>query len=130
MYKLIINKPIGVTCGEVVKRLKNNEFLANKIITFCGRLDPMASGDLIFLVTDKKSKEFNMMKNEYISLFKIYEYKFIVGFSTDTYDQLGFIKKFDTNFMNYNIDDLVIKISNVVSNYTGIQTQKYPIFSS
>lgn len=64
------------------------EIPAETKVTYAGRLDPMASGLVIFLVGD-----FRFNKETYLKLPKTYEVEFFLGYSTDTYDVLGIAKK-------------------------------------
>lgn len=53
-------------------------------MTYAGRLDPMAEGELLILVGDEcKNKE------KYLGLNKEYEVEIVFGIETDTYDALG-----------------------------------------
>ena len=90
---LFINKPNGMTPLEVVNKIKTQNLeLINKKITYAGRLDPLAHGLLLLLVGEETKN-----RNAYLSLRKIYEFEMILGFETDTYDILGYLKKQKSN---------------------------------
>lgn len=79
----IVYKPIGKTCGEIIddlRKVQNYETIA-----YAGRLDPMAHGDLIIVFNLKLIDKFNNMN-------KIYKFKFVIGISTDSTDQLGMLE--------------------------------------
>ena len=114
---MIVYKPIGTTCGEIIESLKHKyEFIA-----FAGRLDPMAHGDLLIL-TDKLVKDINF----YNGLDKTYTFKFVIGLSTDSTDVLGifnnphYLEKIDLDLLSKSICNF--------SNHT--YKQKYHKFSS
>lgn len=83
----LVNKNIGETPLQCLERLFNTK--QNKY-TYCGRLDPMAEGKMIVL-EGEECKEAEKYKN----LNKTYEYSFIIGIQTDTFDTLGCITKID-----------------------------------
>jgi tRNA pseudouridine(55) synthase len=106
-----ILKPIGLTPLELIEQYKNDNNVEQKM-SFAGRLDPMASGLMLLLVGDECKKQ-----PEYCGKDKIYEFKILYGFETDSLDILGISKKIDTTYFNYK--DLI-----------GSIEQKYPVYSS
>ena len=106
-----IFKPIGLTPLELIEQYKNDNNIEQKM-SFAGRLDPMASGLMLLLVGDECKKQ-----PEYCGKDKIYEFKILYGFETDSLDILGISKKIDTTDFNYK--DLI-----------GSIEQKYPVYSS
>ena len=84
---IIVYKNLGETPLECLERVRSEQGIADDIpMTYAGRLDPMAEGLLIILIGEEcKNKE------KYLGLDKTYEFKILVGFSTDTYDLLGMI---------------------------------------
>jgi tRNA pseudouridine(55) synthase len=107
-------KPIGTTCGELIKKYSNKE------IAYCGRLDPMAHG-LITILTDK---DLSLM-DEYMKKNKVYKFKFIIGPNTDTDDILG-IFVIDEKSTDINLKDVIDYINSFPNEYK----QKYHVFSS
>ena len=79
-------KQPGLTMNQVIEynKIKYN---ATKMC-YCGRLDPMARGAMIFL----ENEELKNM-NYYLNKSKIYEFEIILGLSTDTDDILGLFDK-------------------------------------
>jgi tRNA pseudouridine(55) synthase len=72
-----------------MERIRNEAQIQTETkVTYAGRLDPMASGLVVFLVGD-----FRFNKETYSKLPKTYEVEFFLGYSTDTYDVLGIAKK-------------------------------------
>ena len=57
-------------------------------MTYAGRLDPIATGDLLVLTGEECKK-----KDEYLGLDKEYEATVLLGFQTDSYDVLGIPSK-------------------------------------
>jgi tRNA pseudouridine55 synthase len=89
-------------------------------MTYAGRLDPMAEGVLV-LLTGEKNKE----REAYTGLPKEYEFEFILGVETDTYDLLGKITS---------TKECVVPspemVSDVMKKYVGTFEQSYPAYSS
>ena len=113
----IVYKHIGETPLQCVQRLFDT---TSNTYSYAGRLDPMAEGLLLVLA----GEEVNNAK-QYYSLPKSYEYSFVVGVSTDTYDCLGEI--IDTHYPE---DALDKKIKQVVAALVGTHTFPYPPYSS
>ncbi|HBM45957.1 MAG: tRNA pseudouridine synthase B [Parcubacteria group bacterium GW2011_GWF2_38_76] len=119
---LFINKKRGETplvALEIVR--KNKKLLKKEKISYIGRLDPMAEGEMILLVGNKENKN----RSKYLNFNKEYEATFLVGISTDSGDIMGFL-------MNTQKEGVVIvenKIKKEIINLKKIKTQKYPWFS-
>ncbi len=113
---IITNKNIGETPLECLERVRVQEGISNDIpMTYAGRLDPLAEGQMIILVGDKCRN-----KEKYLDYDKEYEVEILFGFSTDSYDVLGIvdgIEKKDIGEINLN-------------KYIGKFEQKYPRYSS
>lgn len=76
---LLIDKPIGWTSFDVVKKLRN--LLKIKKIGHAGTLDPLASG-LLILCTGKKTKQINQFQEQE----KEYEGTLVIGKTTPSVD--------------------------------------------
>lgn len=79
----ILIKPSGVTSNEFIALLKKDGTLAKKAC-YCGRLDPMARGQMLVLEGEECRKMPMYLKGD-----KTYEFFLVPGFSTDTDDILG-----------------------------------------
>jgi len=120
---ITINKKIGETPLDCIKRLKkeNNSF-KDIPMTYAGRLDPLAEGELIILGGEDVHR-----KDEFTKLDKCYEFSVLFGVSTDTGDLMGLIKnKVDGRVPEINGKDLKEKIQKMV----GVWNMKYPVYSS
>ena len=107
-------KPIGITCGDFIKKYKDEN------IAYVGRLDPMAHG-LITILTGKDVK--NM--EEYQKKAKIYKFKFIMGMNTDTDDILGI------HTINNKEDQTTLEtVIEYINSFPNQYNQKYHSFSS
>ncbi len=114
---LFINKQIGETPLQTLDRLrKEKSEYAGAVLSYIGRLDPMAEGVLLILV-----REENKEREKYLDLDKKYEFEILFGFETDTYDLLG-IATLGGSKPLFNFDFLF--------GLEGKQNQKYPPFSS
>jgi tRNA pseudouridine55 synthase len=113
-------KPVGITPLEAVKILKNKNIkYKNEVISYAGRLDPMAEGVLLLLIGEE-----NKNRSKYLSLDKEYETEIILGISTDSFDGLGLIT--NINFRKVDKKDIKKKINIFI----GKQNQIYPSYSS
>ena len=112
-------KPIGLTPLELINKYKNDNNLNDSKFSFAGRLDPMAHGEMIILKDLERKKQ-----NDYCGLDKEYEFEILFGFSTDTYDILGIVNKYNLDFDKTILDNFNI------NNYIGFQDQYYPPYSS
>lgn len=95
-------------------------------MTYAGRLDPLAEGELLILIGDECKN-----KDKYLGLDKEYEIEVVFGVETDTYDALGIaskpvdpVKVSAHIGTNEAIDDLDLH------KYIGTFTQEYPPYSS
>lgn len=98
------------------------EYKAVKM-TYAGRLDPMARGVLLVLAGEK-----NKEREAYTGLDKDYEFEFILGIETDTYDLLGKITRTAEAPAVKKIAEKEIKKN--FKKYEGKFMQKYPAYSS
>ncbi len=124
MNKILnIYKPIGMTPYQLIQKLRiEREELAQIKIGFAGRLDPLAQGVMLLMIGDATKN-----RKDYLNLDKEYEFEVTFGVSTDTYDQLGFLKN---KLVKKLPDNLEEKIEKFVNSKTGKQMQQYPPFSS
>jgi len=102
---ICVYKKIGETPLEAISALHIKEKLS-----YIGRLDPLASGLMLVLVGEE-----NKNRENYLNLRKKYQFEFIVGFKTDTYDVLGLAEACTGDYKEIE---------------TGERTQKYPPYSS
>jgi len=143
---LKLYKKMGETPLECLERWKKaNPEHKNTKMTYAGRLDPMAEGELLVLLGEE-CKE----KEKYLGLDKEYEFEVLFGFQTDTYDVLGFphlaLQALSKLGITLNPHLALGALSGVISEYDvaghrerierflekirGKQTQTYPPFSS
>jgi len=121
----LLYKEIGETPTQMINNYidkYNNKYNNNKIKkgTVVGKLDPMACGQSICLF-DEDCK--NM--NKYLYLKKIYKFKIIFGFDTDTNDILGLINSYE-QINNINKDNLITNLQS----FMGSHNQHYHNYSS
>ncbi len=82
---LNLYKKLGETPRERLERLRvQKPHYAHEVLSYAGRLDPMAEGVLLCLVGSA-----NKRRDAYLDLNKEYKLDILFGFSTDTYDILG-----------------------------------------
>jgi len=110
-------------CGETMDQFMNTIKINNKInnrIAYCGRLDPMARGQVLILEGDDCYRV-----SEYNKKNKIYQVKIIFGISTDSDDALGIIDNLDIGLeKTSSIDETKF----IYKNYKFMQ--KYHYFST
>jgi tRNA pseudouridine55 synthase len=92
-------------------------------LTYAGRLDPMAEGVLVILCGEK-----NKERGAYTSLDKDYEFEFILGVETDTFDILGKIVRATGKGEGKSVSEK--DVAAALKKYVGRFEQKYPPFSS
>ena len=113
----IIYKKVGETPLEAINRTYDTNI---EKYTYSGRLDPMAEGFLL-IFSGEDCKE----SKKYYSLSKTYEYEFILGISTDTFDVLGKITKEEIINKEYKKE-----IETCIQKMKGKMKLPYPIYSS
>lgn len=118
---LNLYKQMGETPRECLDRLrvKRPEY-AHEVLSYAGRLDPMAEGVLLCLVGSA-----NKQRDTYLDMSKEYILDVLFGFSTDTYDILGRIMD--------HADPTTLRRSDMVQTlkeFRGNYSQEYPPFSS
>lgn len=121
---LLIDKPLGWTSFDVVKKIKNlirSKYKLKKIkIGHAGTLDPLATG-LLIICTGKFTKQISKIQNQE----KIYTGTITLGGSTPSYD---LETKIDNNYKTEHItEDLILKNTR---KFIGKIDQKPPIFSA
>ncbi len=114
-------KALGETPRERLERLRvQKAHYAHEVLSYAGRLDPMAEGVLLCLVGSA-----NKHREQYLDLSKEYVLDVLFGFSTDTYDVLG--RVMDTG------DPSSVRkaaIQKGLNEFRGHVAQEYPPFSS
>ena len=81
----IAYKNPGVPFGDITKQVADDT--ENKI-SYIGRLDPLASGIIIYLEGDELKD-----RDKYMNMDKTYKFNIVLGMSTDTGDCLGMIRQ-------------------------------------
>lgn len=120
---LIIYKSPGETPLMAVEkfRAENPEYQDQKL-GYAGRLDPMAEGILLVLVGDENKK-----RKDYEKLPKEYEFSFIPGISTDSYDLMGII----TSYVKPpTVKPCKAMVETMLLSFVGTYNQPYPPYSS
>lgn len=116
---ILIYKPLGKTPLEAINYLKKNFALADKKLSYAGRLDPMAEGLLLVLIGDE-----NKRRREFEHFEKEYEFEILLGFDTDSYDLLGIPTRRDDK------DIGISQIGAFIDKNSKTIYQKYPPYSS
>lgn len=116
---ILANKPIGKTPLEILNKLKKDHGYSKTKMSYAGRLDPMAHGLMIILKDDECYKQ-----HLYHNFPKTYEFKLLLGISTDTFDILGKL----TNNIEFDINKE--KLYSNINSLIGKHMQYYPPYSS
>jgi len=120
LYKQIGETPTQMINNYINKYNSKNEKKIKKG-TVVGKLDPMACGQSICLFDEHCKK-----MNEYLNLKKVYEFKIIFGFDTDTNDILGLINSqeelnnLSEDVLNENLKSFVGNYNQLYHNYSSI----------
>ena len=121
---LLINKPLGWTSFEVVKKIKNlirTKYSLKKLkVGHAGTLDPLASG-LLIVCTGKFTKRISELQGQA----KVYTGDITLGGTTASYD---LETEIDTKFETNHISEKLIK--ETTAQFIGEIEQKPPIFSA
>ncbi len=140
---LYLQKKKGETPLACVERFRaDNPDYEGLPMTYAGRLDPIATGELLVLVGDECKK-----KDEYLGLDKEYEATVLLGLQTDSYDILGIpeLRGQTSNYARHphaggdlvsgdttldpclrREDEVTLKLEKMVGKFT----QSYPPYSS
>lgn len=130
---VLIYKNEGETPLECLQRfrLEKPEY-QQAILSYAGRLDPMAEGLLLVLVN-----EANKEREKYLGLDKEYEIEILLGVSTDTGDVLGKIKPPTRGLVTPLSGGIFASafspdkgVGGFFSSFLGKQTAPYPSYSS
>jgi tRNA pseudouridine55 synthase len=121
---LLINKPLGWTSFDVVKKIKNlirTKYSLKKLkVGHAGTLDPLASG-LLIVCTGKFTKRISELQGQA----KLYTGNITLGGTTPSYDlETEIDTKFETNHITENL------IKETTTQFIGEIEQKPPIFSA
>jgi len=118
---LNLYKELGETPRERLERLRaQRPEYAQEVLSYAGRLDPMAEGVMITLVGSA-----NKMREAYLDMSKEYVLDVLFGFATDTYDVLGRVMEAGDT------DTLTKKtIEKALNEFRGQVSQEYPPYSS
>jgi tRNA pseudouridine55 synthase len=115
---VIFNKPKNYTSFQIVEYFKK---LTNDKVGHGGTLDPIAEGVLILGIGKDYTKRLGeILKNS----IKVYIGEIILGYTSNTYDSEGEIKKITDELPNFE------KINEVIKNFIGKIKQKPPKFSA
>ena len=118
---LIIDKELGITSYDVIRKLKR-VFGKEQKIGHAGTLDPFATGLLIILL-GKATK----MMNTFHTYEKTYLVEGELGYCTDTQDREGKVIKKDEKGITPSRDEIEIVIE---KNFMGDITQIPPMYSA
>ncbi len=117
---LTIYKKKGETPLQSLSRLrKERPELEKEILSYAGRLDPLAEGLMLVLVGDA-----NKEREKYLGLDKTYIAEILFGISTDTHDLLGLVNEIKEGLVGGE------KFNEMANTFLGKFSQKYPAFSS
>ncbi len=123
MKESVLNlyKRLGETPRERLERLRREKpRYENEVLSYAGRLDPMAEGVLLALVGPENKK-----RDGYLDFSKEYVVDVLFGFSTDTYDVLGKVKdEGDASTIRKKA------VEEGLNAFRGKMSQEYPPFSS
>lgn len=114
-------KQLGETPRERLERLRAQKpQYATEVLSYAGRLDPMAEGVMLCLVGPE-----NKNREQYLELSKEYVVDILFGFSTDSYDILGKLRA-TAEPHGLKLDD----VRKGLNEFRGTLNQEYPPFSS
>jgi tRNA pseudouridine(55) synthase len=117
----------GETLATLLERFRNEKDLDDTVLlTYAGRLDPMAEGLVPVLAGDDR---FN--KDKMLGMKKTYEVEILFGVSTDTQDPLGIIEEVKFS-QPKNLEEILEKIKSIKSlpypAYSSVPVEGKPLF--
>ena len=118
---LNLYKKMGETPRERLERLRvEKPRYALEVLSYAGRLDPLAEGVLLALVGGE-----NLRREAYLNLDKEYTLDILFGFSTDSYDVLG-------RLTDQGSPETISRrvVAEGLREFQGKISQEYPPFSS
>jgi tRNA pseudouridine(55) synthase len=116
-----IYKKIGETPLMAIQAFAGeNPYFLGVPMTYAGRLDPIAEGELLVLLGEECKK-----KDDYLGLSKEYEFEMLFGFKTDSYDLLGI-----SSYFNVDKKEIEEGLEKSLKEKKKKFIQKYPPFSS
>lgn len=125
-----------IKAEKICKKRRGNKEGCSKIpLAYAGRLDPMAEGKMLILAGEACKK-----REKYLNLDKEYVFEILLGFSSDTRDILGIVKKDiefykKKDFVNFKdryffVIYLQEKVKKILEKMVGKSLMEYPAFSS
>lgn len=116
----IIHKSIGETPLQALELFRKKEGVSSHVLlTYAGRLDPMAEGKLLILIGEECKK-----RERYHALDKAYTFEILLGMTSDTGDVLGIAEeKLGSVVTDY-------QAKRALRNLVGGHVLPYPAFSS
>lgn len=116
----LIDKKVGETPLQALERFRATDpALAGVPMTYAGRLDPMASGQLLILIGDECKQ-----REKYDGLDKTYEFEVLLGIGSDTGDILGIPS------VGKRLDISSHQIEEALHELVGMHRLPYPEYSS
>jgi tRNA U55 pseudouridine synthase TruB len=98
-------KPKSMTPNEQLDEIKKEKNIIGKSC-FAGRLDPMASGWMIYLLN-----ETTKLGDKYMGHNKTYEFNLVCGISTESMDCMGIIKEIKLDYDRNIIEQIITNIN-------------------
>ena len=117
-----IYKPIGITPLELIKIYKKLNNIKDKM-SFAGRLDPMAHGEMILLRGEECK-----LQDSYCGKDKIYEFEVLYGIKTDSLDILGIPNFRVEDTIKYNPKDFIGPYEQEYPHYSSIHVKRKPLW--
>jgi len=126
-HYVILEKAVGETPLQCMETWRSKMQISSSIpLTYAGRLDPMASGQLLVLVGEECKK-----KDDYLGLDKTYEFSVLLGIVSDTHDVLGRLQTDSTaRKIDSESSSLHQQIQRICEEITGDIELPYPHYSS
>jgi tRNA pseudouridine(55) synthase len=119
-----IYKPSGYTINQFINTYKEEHNI--KKLCFCGRLDPMARGEILIL----ENEECKQMP-KYLNNSKKYNFEILLSLKTDSDDPLGIIEEIDVIDNKFDYTNIYNNILNCIYHYkNNMYFQKFHNFSS
>lgn len=117
---ILLDKAVGETPLQCAENWRHAAGLSPDIpLAYAGRLDPLASGQLLVLIGEECKQQTN-----YHGLDKAYDFSILLGITSDSQDVMGRLRTTTTPPLTH--DD----ITRSIQSFTGDIELPYPIFSA
>lgn len=114
------------TCLEALEEARKSYGIPEDVpMTYVGRLDPMAEGQMMILIGDECKN-----KDAYLDRNKTYQARIILGIGTDTLDAFGVIDREVVSYPEDKVVEIAEGAAEIFKTFIGKHRFPYPKYST